>query len=669
MRAVLRLVGCLLAIGCATNAGVANLQLPATAPKSPIPLEAFAASPRLENLKLSPNGRYVASVRLVGGYRNLVKTDLDTGKTTPITGFTDDFLFNFWWANDERLLLSRSSDDNSRRRLYAIDSDGTDPLDFTDRENPLAPPPRAITAQYGDMIVSLSSDSKDSVLVAYTYGVRPNWIASEVYRLNINSGSSTLVVRSKENPFLWFASDDGEIRIGAGLNEGQTFFVYRESRGDDWERVGPEQPSPVTQSRFVVLGISQDPDKVYVRSRHEGDRFSLYLYDIRTGEFSKPLFSHPWADVEGPMLYAASKPGQPPRAIGVSYVDHFVRIHWLDPEWQALSDTIDASLPGTINTIVSKSGDDQRVIVLARSDRDAGTYYLYKRPEKQLIALSKVRPELSADTMVEVEPVRYTARDGLEIQGYLVLPRGSEGQRVPIVVSAHGGGDPVLFLYSRATQEFDPEAQLLASRGWGVFRPNFRGSKGLGLDLQKRGDKQWGRAVQNDIVDGVRWLIESGVADPAKICLLGRELGGHASIEGLIQNPELFACGAALNAVYDFDRFLGDQEFFFNKGIIDAQIGDAELLAAVSPRSRAAQIQDPVLLAHSTENRLFKPEQAKNMAKALDAAGKPNHLVLLDDSVEASSGDALRLRYYRNLEAFFYQNLGAGPTPPPAVSK
>src|SRR5262245_21555296 len=114
------MLGCLLAIGCASNAGISDLQLPANAPKGLIPLEAFAAAPRLENPKLSPNGRYVASIRIVGGYRNLVKTDLDTGKSTPITGFTDDSIFDFWWANDERLLFSRSFDSNFGRKLYAI---------------------------------------------------------------------------------------------------------------------------------------------------------------------------------------------------------------------------------------------------------------------------------------------------------------------------------------------------------------------------------------------------------------------------------------------------------------------------------------------------------------------------------------------------------------------
>jgi dipeptidyl aminopeptidase/acylaminoacyl peptidase len=274
---------------------------------------------------------------------------------------------------------------------------------------------------------------------------------------------------------------------------------------------------------------------------------------------------------------------------------------------------------------------------------------------------------------VEVRPVSYKARDGRQIQGYLALPRGSEGRRVPVVVNAHGGpratqgpqsGVPgTLFLTSRATQEFDGELQLLVSRGWAVFRPNFRGSRGLGLALEKAGHKEWGRAIQNDTADGVRWLVESGVADPGKICIYGPELGGHMSVEGTIQTPDLFACAASLGGIFDFDAFLSDREFFTDIAVMSDQIGDrsqdAEQLAASSPRPRAAQVQCPVFLAHFSEDRLFRVDQTTDMAKALSAAGKPYDLLVLDDSREVSR-DALRVRFYRSLEAFLYRHLGPG---------
>jgi len=326
---VLMLMPWALLLGCTSTAPSADLRLPATAPQSAIPLEAFFASTSLDDPKLSPDGRFIAGLRTLGGYRNLVKIDLETGKTSPITVFDNDSLETFEWATNERLLLSCTFKGGFIRKLFAIDADGQNLFDFQERGNAreeLAPSARQ---QFGDQIVSVLPDDPNNVLVSYNYFPRRDWAASDVFKLNIFTGRAVEVVHSGENPRLWFASPSGDVNIGAGANRGQAFFVHRAQVGDEWKRFGPEEGMSLTDSTFVPLGVSEDLNVLYVRSRHESDRFAVYRYDVRTREFSPPVFAHPDVDVVGPLVYANPAPGAPTRVIGVEYEDDFNRIHWI----------------------------------------------------------------------------------------------------------------------------------------------------------------------------------------------------------------------------------------------------------------------------------------------------------------------------------------------------
>jgi len=221
--------------------------------------------------------------------------------------------------------------------------------------------------------------------------------------------------------------------------------------------------------------------------------------------------------------------------------------------------------------------------------------------------------------------------------------------------------DGALFVSSRVNREFDPELQFLVSRGFGVLRVNYRGSLGFGLDFQKLGYKELGQAIQHDITDGVRWLLDSGIADARNICLYGAEIGGYSAVEGLIQNPDLFACAAAAQGVFDLDSYLADREFFVELGVLKVQVGDRsqdrDRLRRISPFTRASEIQDPVLLLHDVGDRLIRPDQSESFARALSDADKPHYLILLDVEAKGATVESENLRYYRNLEAFLYRSL------------
>jgi len=670
VRSTLMLCLAIWAAGCASTPPFEDLELPRGAEAGRIPIEAFFADGPIQNPKLSPNGRFVAAFRTLVGKRNIVKFDLETGSISPVTALAENELIDFWWANDERLLISVAFSGGLYRKLVAVDSDGSNLKDFAQRNNAREARPVAASNQYGDRLVSLLPEDREHVLVAYAYYPAATWIASDVYKLNIYTGRSVAIAHATANPYRWFADSSGTVRIGYGQNRNEGFFVYRKSEADDWQRVGPAANRKLDELSFIPLGAAQDPSQLYVLSRHESDRYALYRYDIERGEFLEKLFSHPQVDVTGPLVESLQQPGVPSRLLGVGYTDDFVRVHWLDDRARTLMDKVDAVLEGSVNTIISRSSDESRLLIHARSDRQPNTYYVFDRAKNELTRLGSSRPSLDPEQLAAVLPVRYSARDGLEIHGYLALPREAEAQvpreegelpatarPVPLIVNPHGGP------WARDTREFDAELQFFASRGWAVFRPNFRGSEGFGLEFQARGYRQWGLAMQDDVTDGVRWLIDRGIVDPDRVCIYGGSYGGYASLTGLVKTPDLYACGATFAGVSDLDAILRDREFYVNSGSLATRLGDrrqdAEALRTASPIDNVRKIRVPVFIAHGVEDRVVRVDHSQRMADALRAAEKPHHLLLLEGQPHGFYDESARIRYYRNLEAFLYPFLTA----------
>lgn len=646
-----------LATACATPDFV-DLELPpGAAPGSP-PVEAFFGDGGLEQPQLSPSGRYVAGFKVIRGKRNIVRIDLETGASNAVTAFDGTDIYRFWWATENRILFNAAFRGGQVRRLAAIDADGTGLVDFAQRKDPRGLVPVAASLQLGDEIVSLLPDDPDHILVAYGYSPTALTFASDVYKLNIRTGRAAAVVHSDAHPRAWLADPSGVVRLGYGASQQGVFFVYRKDAESEWVTIREPQNIRAEPLGFLPLGFTEEPDEIYVLARNGGDRLALHRYNVAHGTLSDLVFAHPRVDVGGPLVYATPQPGQPARVLGVHYTTDYPQIHWLDPDAEALTTDLRRSLPGVEPIVRSRSADGSRLLVLAASDRVPPTYYLMEPAKRAAMRLFSTRPDLDPDVLAEVKPVSYTARDGVEIPGYLTLPRGSEGRRVPIIVNPHGG--PA----ARDTRFFSSEVQFLASRGWGVFQPNFRGSSGFGRQFEMIGYREWGLAMQDDITDGVRWLIQQGIADPERICIYGGSYGGYAAMVGVTKTPELYACGATLAGVSDLDDLLSDVAFYLNAFYLDERLGrrgpDAERLRATSPITNIEAVRVPILIAHGVEDRVVRVAQSTSLADALEGAEKPHHLMLFQGQPHGFIDEDQRIRYYRNLEAFFYRHLGPG---------
>ncbi|MBM0103495.1 S9 family peptidase [Steroidobacter sp. S1-65] len=332
-------------------------------------------------------------------------------------------------------------------------------------------------------------------------------------------------------------------------------------------------------------------------------------------------------------------------------------IQWLDDKAAKRNEGLRKTFGGLDAQLIGRSSDYTRALVYVAGSGKPGTYYLidYKRGAADIVG--ELYPELANVTLGEVRSFSYKARDGYEIPAYLTLPPGKEAKQLALVVLPHGGPQ------SRDTADFDWQTQFLASRGYAVLQPQFRGSSGFGVAHAKAGFRQWGGLMQDDVTDGVKVLVEQGLADPRRICIVGASYGGYAALAGAAFTPDLYACAVSINGVSDLPAMLGYERSWGKESDAVAywtdHIGaptDANVIA-MSPARAAARIRAPILLLHGTSDSVVPMEQAQLMENALRSAGKQVRFVELPSEDHWLSRGDSRFRVLTELEKFLSEHL------------
>jgi dipeptidyl aminopeptidase/acylaminoacyl peptidase len=450
------------------------------------------------------------------------------------------------------------------------------------------------------------------------------------------------------------------VRAGWGYPpNGTGYFLYaRADPEDDFEKV--IDFDPFEEAGFFFAGFSADPAKIYVISDDETGRDAVYSYDLASKQRGPLIFGHPEVDVES--LHSSARDG---RLLAIEYVTDRPRLHFLDEEARREQATLDREFPGTTNRIISRDRDERIAIVMVSGDTVPPRYYFYERGSRHFELLVEAYPELESRMLAPMKPVSFRARDGLEIPGYLTLPKAASPTPLPTILYVHGGPS------SRDVWGYDSTVQFLASRGFAVFQLNFRGSTGYGTRHAKLGYKQWGLAMQDDVTDGARWLIDQGIADPARIGIYGASYGGYTALMGLVKAPELFAAGASLAGVTDLITTLNDDQWYrlddWNKPTLGSKWSDRKQLQETSPAQNADRIRAPVLIAHGTEDPTVHVKQAEMMAEALEDRDKEVEAHLYPGEAHNFIHESNRIDFHEKLADFFALHLppatpvGSGP--------
>ena len=468
-----------------------------------------------------------------------------------------------------------------------------------------------------------------------------------VFRVDLVTGDMKEVVKQRDDVWEWYADNAGVVRAGVGFSENKWSMVYRAAADGPFRKVGSARYDDPKAS-LGLMRFARGSDQGYILSSEKTGRDALYRFNFATLELGELVFQSPTNDISNVVL---SDDGSGVRA--AFYTDDRDRVEWFDPEMKETQAALDQAVKGKEAWIVSRSRDGSKMLVLVTGANDPGSYYYFQPAGGAMRRLALVNEKMKGHRLAPSKPVSYKARDGLTIHGYLTLPLGREAKGLPLIVMPHGGPFGV-----RDRGDYDPQVQLLANRGYAVLQPNYRGSESYGREFEEKADGQWGRAMQDDLDDGMDWLVKQGIADSKRVCIVGGSYGGYAALWGATRNPERYRCAASFAGVSDLTRQLRySRNFFVNRKSArkwqDRVRGDSKFkIADVSPLEHVERLRIPVLLTHGEEDQTVPLKQSSLYAKALEKAGKPHEFHVYAGEGHGFSEPANLKDYLDRLEAF-----------------
>ena len=602
-----------------------------------IPLKDFFRNPEMSSFSLSPDGKHISYMKpWEEGNRmmNVYVRPIDSNDEIRITDASKRSLYGYFWINDNRIAYVQDKGGDENIHIYAVDIDGKNNIDLTPFEN--------IQARITDDL----EDDPNFMLVALN---KRNPQIHDVYRLNVNNGDMDMIAENPGNISGWGTDHDGKLRIATTSDGVNTSLLYRENEDDDFKSILTTNFKESVSPLFFTF----DNKELYVSSNRGRDKSAIFKFDLETAKEGELIFEHDEVDVYGLMSSKKRKV-----ITGVSYTTDKRQIHFFDKWRENLQSTLESQLKGVEVAISGLSKDETKAIVVTYSDRSRGTYYYYDIENDNLTKLADLSPWLNEDDMAFMKPIKYKSRDGLTIPGYLTLPLDyKKGEKLPVVINPHGGP------WARDNWGFNPEIQFLANRGYAVLQMNFRGSVGYGREFWEISFKQWGKTMQDDITDGVNWLIEEGIADPARIAIYGASYGGYATLAGLTFTPDIYACGVDYVGVSNIFTLLETLPPYWELGrqMMYEMIGnpetEKELLEAASPLFHIDKIKAPLLVAQGANDPRVKQAESDQIVDALKAKGIDVPYILKEDEGHGFYNEENQFDFYQEMEKFLDKHL------------
>lgn len=641
-------VGCVLALVAA---------MPAQA-QEVLELTPYLKSDQIERIKISPTGDYFALTMPMEDRTVLgIVRRKDKVATAKVTGGANSVVDDFWWASDERMVVSMAQRLGSRDepmaigQLHAIDADGKNSRLLA---SPYGTNPDINGAQLKMdldpgtyMLDTLPGDARNILVSTIPFVGDPN---VRVDKLDIQTGRRSTVATAPVQRADFVTDQQGRIRFASGADVTNTSkLYYRDNDDAPWRLINDAGSS---KHREFPLGFSADGSVAYLQVEQDTGTDVLAAWDPATGK-STPLLHD---DTVDPDRILRDLDGITP--IGAAYMSDRVRNRFFDEQTPTakLYRSLEKAFDGNAVYITSATRDRRLVLVYVWSDRNNGDYYLFDTVSKHADRVFSRREWFPPDAVPASTQVSFKARDGLQLHGYLTRPLHADaGKPLPLIVMPHGGPFGIFDKW-----EFDDDAQLLAAAGYAVLRVNYRGSANYGRAFTVAGAKEWGGRMQDDLTDATRWAITQGVADAARICLYGASYGGYAALMGVAKEPGLYRCAAGYVGVYDLDMLARDNGRYarWAKNWTGDWLGARETLAARSPVTLANQIKVPVFLAAGGKDERAPIEHTKRMERALKGAGVPVESLYFPNEGHGFYTEPHRREYYTRLLAFLSKQLG-----------
>ena len=611
-----------------------------------IPIKMFTAPGHIFQPMISPDGERIIYREEVGEKNYLTIMSIDKEKEKKRLGVP--LQLNWYrWAGNDRIIFSVGSSfaflgiQFLVPGLYSYQLSTGEYEKLSERNEVLAGGTVLHVDRFGRYIIMAAQES-----------VRDY---PSVFRVHLTDKQVVKIVDEQDRINEWVADGDGVIRLGLSFRGRSIRVFYRRKDGDEFDEIGrvkfKGKEEDIETSLYDITKIIAGSDEGYLLSNRDTGRFALYKFNFATREFGEKIFDLPDNDVTDYQLNADGS-----ELLSVTYTDTRDRKMWFDEKFKKHQMALENAVPGQEVWIQSSSVNDERMIIYTTSSTDPGSYYLFEPAARKLDRFGGINDSIDPARLSPTKPVSYEARDGLRIHGYLTLPRGMPSKNLPLIIFPHGGPFGV-----RDTPDFNRDVQFLADRGYAVLQPNYRGSSSYGENFHLAGEGEIGRKMQDDLDDGMDWLVNQGIVDRGRVCIYGASYGGYAAIWGLVRNPERYRCGISYAGVTNWKKQLRYSTKMFKsryrKVLREAIRGEEDFdLDLVSPTENIERLQRPLLVGQGKQDSVVPESQFELLVKRAEKAN-----IKFDTKLYADDGHDLTRRknqqdWYKTLESFLQKH-------------
>jgi dipeptidyl aminopeptidase/acylaminoacyl peptidase len=617
------------------NASSKAVQSPQT---TLIPRSVLFGNPERSEPVISPDGTQLGYLAPVNGVLNVWIRTLGQNDDTPITDDTNRGIHVFTWQYDNKhILYAQDADGDENWRIYQTDI-------ATKRTRNLTPFDKVQAS-----IVAYEWDKPNTLLLQIN---QRDESLFDVHRLDLTSGKLEIDTENPGDVTGWQADNDLQVRAAQVMTaDGSTIIRVRTDGSSAWRDLmqwGPDE------TFGGVLGFTPDNRKLWVATSVEVNAARLLEVDLETGA-QKVIAADPQFDVSG-----IEQEPKTNRLQSAWFVKQRVSYEFFDPAIKADYEHLQQVQPGDI-VRVSRNLDDTKWVVTYSRDDGPTCWYLYDRTAKTASLLFTSRPDLEKYQLSKMQPVEYTARDGMTIYGYLTVPEGLNAEKLPMVLLVHGGP------WHRDVWGYNPWAQWLSNRGYAVLQPNFRGSTGYGKQYINAGDRQWAGTMHTDLLDAKDWAVQRGIADPAKVCIMGGSYGGYATLAALAFSPEAFCCGVDIVGPSNLNTLLATIPPYWSTmvALLHKRMGDNEdFLNSQSPLFKANQMRAQLLIGQGANDPRVKQAESDQIAAAIRGNGQTVEYYVFTDEGHGFVRPENDMAFNAAVERFLAKYLGGAAEPP-----
>jgi len=606
----------------------------AAEPPPKIPLRDFFKNPLSSSYLLSPDGNTLSYLAPWETRMNIFVRPTAGGEAKRITSDKERDIREYFWKGNQFVVYAQDKKGDENFHLFRIDLKTGEVKDLTQ-----FPKVRA------ELVDDLEDISENEIVMMMN---KRNAEVFDAYRLNVATGEMKMIAKNPGHVDHWVTDHKGRILAATESDGVNATLLTRPDEKAPFKKV----LSTNFRERVTPEFYTFDNKEIYATSNIGRDKVAIVKIDPATAKETGTIYENPEVDVDS---LAFSK-----KRKVLTYAEYTTwreERKYLDPQTEKMYSAIEQKLPGYQVDLVGNDHEEDKFVVAATSDRTPGSRYLFDAKTKELTKLVDVAPWLKEDQLAPMKPIEYKSRDGLTIHGYLTLPLGRDPKNLPTVMIPHGGP------WARDEWGYDPEVQFLANRGYAVLQVNFRGSTGYGRKFWEASFKQWGKTMQDDLTDGVQWLIKQGIADPKRVAIYGGSYGGYATLAGVTYTPDLYAAAVDYVGISNLFTFMKTIPPYW-KPFLDQMhemVGDPEkdkdLFTAMSPALNADKIKTPLFVAQGAQDPRVNKAESDQIVQSLRKRGVDVEYMVKDNEGHGFNNEENRFAFYEATEAFLAKYL------------